>query len=96
MSSKIWIVKLTPQAEKDLRYWRKVNPNVFQKCLEILKLLELEPTNLETTGNPEWLRGAFSGCMSRRITKADRCVYQVLKKERIIKVLQMRFHYDDH
>jgi len=95
MSSENWTVKLTRQAVKDLKHWRKANSKVFQKCLLILQELEIDPTNLETRGRPEWLRANLSGCMSRRITRADRCVYQVLKKEKIIKVLQMRFHYDD-
>jgi toxin YoeB len=91
-----WKVKLTPQSESDLRHWKKTNIKVFYKCLQILKELEKNPTNLDTIGHPEWLKGKLSGCMSRRITQKDRCVYQVIENERIIKVLQMRFHYDDH
>lgn len=91
-----WIVKLTRQAEKDLKHWQKTNKNTFQKCLDILKQLETEPTNLQTVGQPEWLKGNLAGCMSRRVTKADRCVYEVLLKQRTIKVLQIRFHYDDN
>ena len=87
MSSKKWNVKLTRQAERDLKYWRKTDEQVFQKCLQILKLLEVAPTNLNTPGHPEWLKGPLSGCMSRRITYLDRYVYQVLKKEKSIKVL---------
>lgn len=96
MSSKNWTIKLTHQAEKDLRFWRKTNPQTFKRCLRVLQELELNPTNLETIGRPEWLKGKLSGCMSRRITLVDRCVYQVLRNEKIIKVLQLRFHYDDH
>lgn len=95
MSSKKWIVRFSRQAEKDLNFWRMSNDRIFQKCLGMLRELEVDPTNLETTGQPEWLKGELLGCMSRRITRADRCVYQVLKKKKIIKVLQMRFHYDD-
>lgn len=91
-----WIVKLSRQAEKDLKYWRKRDIQIFQKCLHILQELKVNPTKLDTIGHPEWLKGKLKGCMSRRISRADRCVYQVLKKERIIKVLQLRFHYDEH
>ncbi|MBT9133036.1 MAG: Toxin RelK [Firmicutes bacterium] len=66
---------------------------MFKKCVQILQQLELDPTNLETVGRPEWLKGNLSGSMSRRISRSDRCVYQVMKKERVVKVLQMRFHY---
>ena len=96
MSLENWTVKLTPQAEKDLKYWRKTNQQVFQKCLKILKKLETNPIELGDVGHPEWLKGRLSGCMSLRITRVDRCVYEVIGKEKIIKVLQMRFHYDDH
>jgi len=96
MSSKTWIVKLTRQAEKDLGYWAKNNPKIFDKCLHILTTLENDPLSMKTTGYPKWLKGELTGCMSRRITHADRCVYQVVKENRTIKVLQMRFHYDDH
>jgi Txe/YoeB family toxin of toxin-antitoxin system len=96
MSSQNWTVKLTRQAEKDLKHWKKTDVRIYQKCLHILKKLEKHPTNLENTGHPEWLKSSLSGCMSRRITQADRCVYQVLEEEKMIKVLQMRFHYDDH
>ena len=96
MSSMIWAVKLSRQAEKDLRFWKRSNASIFQKCLDVLEQLENDPLNLETIGRPEWLKKPLSGCMSRQITERDRCVYEVLRKERIIKVLQMRFHYDDH
>lgn len=95
MSSRTWTVKLTRQAEKDLKHWKKTNQRVFKKCLQILCELKMDPTNLQTTGQPEWLKGNLSGCISRRITKTDRRVYKVLNKEKVIKVLQMRFHYDD-
>lgn len=95
MSSKSWTVKITRHAERDLKFWRKTNHKVFQKCVELLYEIENDPTNLETTGCPEWLKGNFSHCMSRRLTKGDRCVYEVIAKDRVIKVLQMRFHYDE-
>ena len=91
-----WTVKLSRQAKEDLKYWQKTKQSIFQKCLGILKELEDNPTNLNTTGLPEWLKGKLAGCMSRRITKYDRCVYQVLDEKRVIKVLQLRFHYADH
>lgn len=91
-----WRVKLSSQAEKDLKHWKRTNAKILHKCLQILKEVENGPTNLETVGNPEWLKGNLSGCISREITKKDRCVYQVFKNNRMIKVLQMRFHYDDH
>jgi toxin YoeB len=91
-----WLIKLTRQAERDLKYWRRHDRATFDKCLELLKQLEADPTNLETSGHPEWLKGDLAGCMSRRINQSDRCVYEVLRDSQVIRVLQMRFHYDDH
>lgn len=91
-----WTVKLSRQAKTDFKFWKNSNVQIFQKCLDIMKQLETDPTNLKTVGNPEWLKGKLFGCMSRRITYADRCIYQVFGKSKIIKVLQLRFHYDDH
>lgn len=91
----IWQVSLTKQACQHLDYWEKNQKNTFKKCTAILKLLETDPMNLKTIGKPEWLTGSLSGHMSRRITGKDRCVYQVFQIEKIIKVIQMRFHYDE-
>lgn len=95
MSSRNWTVKLTSQAEKDLKFWHKNNRKVYEKCVEILRQLEADPINLQTTGKPEWLKGNLAGHMSRRITRVDRCVYEVIKDQKIIKVLQLQFHYED-
>ena len=91
-----WLVKLTRQAELDLKYWHRYDRATFEKCLELLKQLETDPTNLETVGHPEWLKGDLAGCMSRRINQSDRCVYEVLGDAHVIRVFQLRFHYDDH
>ncbi|PIX17146.1 type II toxin-antitoxin system mRNA interferase toxin, RelE/StbE family [Candidatus Desantisbacteria bacterium CG_4_9_14_3_um_filter_40_11] len=71
MSLMNWGVKLSNQAEKDLKHWKKTNTKIFGKCLEILQELEVDPTSLETIGQPEWLKGSLSGCMSRRITQKE-------------------------
>lgn len=91
--SESWKVVLTKPAFRDLEYWQKANPGIYQKTLEILELLKTEPLNLNTVGKPEWLKHNLTGCMSRRITKSDRCVYRVFAEEKIIQVLQLRHHY---
>ena len=95
MSSKSWKVKLSKQSESDLKYWYKTDKKIYKKVLKILEILETNPTNLNTIGKPEWLKGNLTGFMSRRINQVHRCVYQVFRKEKIIKVLQMRWHYDN-
>ena len=42
----------------------------------------------------EKLLGDFSGAYSRRINVRHRLVYQVLKKERLVKVVRMWSHYE--
>ncbi|MGR3220817.1 MAG: type II toxin-antitoxin system YoeB family toxin [Candidatus Anammoxibacter sp.] len=85
MQSTNWTIKLTRRAKVDLKFWKNSNSRIYQKCIDILKQMEYDPTNLKTTGNPEWLKGKLSGCMSHKISKTDRCVYQVLGENKIIK-----------
>ena len=44
----------------------------------------------------EKLSGDLSGNYSRRINIKHRLVYQVFKKERIIKIIRMWTHYDEN
>jgi len=58
-------------------------------------LLELIANNPFSSPPPfEKLVGNLSGANSRRITIQHRLVYQVLEKERVVKVLRMWTHYE--
>ena len=78
------------QAQKDAKKLK--GTPLAQKTKELLAILEKDPYQ-----NPppfEKLLGDLSGAFSRRINIHHRLVYQILKKERIIKVLRMWTHYE--
>jgi Txe/YoeB family toxin of toxin-antitoxin system len=82
-----WHVVFTKQAQKDAR--RLAAAGLRPKAG---KLLGSNPF-----GEPppfEKLIGDLAGAFSRRITIQHRLVYQVLEKERVVKVLRMWTHYE--
>ncbi len=88
-----WNVKYTSNAKKDLIFWFKNNEKTYDKIKNMVEEIRDNPFNLELSGKPELLSGNYKGCISRRINKKDRLVYKPIKKDKIIKVLQCRFHY---
>lgn len=64
------------EALNDLNYWKKPGNKVIQK--RISKLIQsIEKTPYEGIGKPEGLKYHHSGKWSRRITGADRIIYEV-------------------
>ena len=85
-----WRVVFTKQAQKDAR--KLAAAGLRPRAEELLQLLAANPF-----GQPpsfEKLVGDLAGAYSRRITIQHRLVYQVLEKERIVKVLRMWTHYE--
>ncbi len=62
------------------------------KSEELLALLEKNP--FRTPPPYEKLVGDLAGAYSRRINVQHRIVYQVLKKEKAVKILRMWTHYE--
>lgn len=86
----MWTVVFTKQAQKDAK---KLNhAGLRSKTEELLEVLKKNPT--ETPPPYEKLVGDLEGAYSRRINIQHRLVYQLLKKERIVKVLRMWTHYE--
>ncbi len=78
------------QAVKDARKIK--NASLALKIKLLLKVLSVDPFQ-----NPppfEKLLGDLDGAYSRRINVQHRLVYQVYKKQRIVKVLRMWTHYE--
>ena len=63
-----------------------------KKVKELLALLEKNP--FQSPPPFERLLGDLEGAYSRRINIQHRLVYQVLKKQKIVKVLRMWTHYE--
>ncbi len=86
----MWKVIYTNQAQKDAK---KLNAAGFRPQAEkLLKILIKNPFQ-----NPppyEKLVGDLTGAFSRRINIQHRLVYQVLKKEKIVKVIRLWTHYE--
>ncbi len=87
---KSWRVVFTPQATKDAK--KLDRSGLKPKAQALLEILATDP--FQSPPPFEKLVGDLSGAYSRRINIQHRLVYQVLKRERIVKVLRMWTHYE--
>jgi len=85
-----WKIVFTKQAQKDARKLTTVG--LKPKAEQLLKLLETSP--FQDSPPFEKLVGDLAGAYSRRINIQHRLVYQVLKEERVVKVIRMWTHYE--
>jgi Txe/YoeB family toxin of toxin-antitoxin system len=85
-----WQVVFTKQAQKDAR--KLASAGLRPKAERQLEILARNP--FETPPPFEKLLGDLKGAYSRRINIQHRLVYQILEKERIVKVLRMWTHYE--
>ncbi len=86
----IYRLVYTKQAQRDAK---KISQARLKK--NVLKLLEiLEQNPFQSPPRYEKLLGDLSGAYSRRINIQPRLVYQVLEKEKVVKVLRMWTHYE--
>ncbi len=88
-----WNIKLTSNAKKDLIFWFNNNEKTYKKIKQMIEEIKGNPLNFNVTGKPECLSGNLSGCISRRINKKDRLVYEIIKQKKIVKILQCKYHY---
>lgn len=85
-----WQVVFTKEAQKDAR--KLASAGLRPSAEGLREVLKKNPFQ-----NPppfEKLLGDLKGAYSRRINIQHRLVYQVLKDERIVKVLRMWTHYE--
>lgn len=80
----------TKQAQKDAKKLKETR--LASKARQLLALMEQDPFCTEPPF--EKLIGELEGAYSRRMNRQHRIVYQVLKKERIVKVLRLWTHYE--
>jgi Txe/YoeB family toxin of toxin-antitoxin system len=85
-----WRVVYTPQAQKDAR--KLARSGLRARAQKLLDLLARDP--FETPPPVEKLLGDLAGAYSRRINIQHRLVYQVLEKQRVVKVLRLWTHYE--
>jgi len=84
-----WKVVFTKQAQKDAR--KLEASGLKPKAEKLIDLLHEDP--FRKSPPFERLMGDLSGAYSRRINIQHRIVYQVLEKEKIVKVIRMWTHY---
>lgn len=85
-----WQLYFTKHAQKDAH---KIAAAGLRKKVEaLLSVLEVNP--YQNPPHYEKLVGELSGALSRRINMQHRQVYQVLEKERAVKILRMWTHYE--
>lgn len=85
-----WTLHFTKQAQKDAKKLKAAGLKPQAEAL--LTILQSDP--FKNPPRYEALIGDLSGAYSRRINIQHRLVYQVLKKDKAIKILRMWSHYE--
>jgi Txe/YoeB family toxin of toxin-antitoxin system len=85
-----WRVVYTPQAAKDAK--KLSRSGLKPKAEALLEILERDP--FQSPPPFEKLVGDLAGAYSRRINIHHRVVYEVLKREKVVKVIRMWTHYE--
>lgn len=84
-----WKVVFTKQAQKDAR---KLAASGFKpKAEKLIEIIREDP--FQKSPSYEKLVGDLSGAYSRRINIQHRLIYQILEKEKTVKVIRMWTHY---
>lgn len=86
----MWQLYYAKQAQKDAR--KLASSGLKDKAQALLAIIQVDP--YQTPPPYEKLVGDLSGAYSRRINIQHRLVYQVLEKEKAIKVLRLWSHYE--
>jgi len=85
-----WKIIYTKQAQKDAK---KISiSGLKNSVINLLEILEKNP--FQTPPPYEKLIGDLSGAYSRRINIQHRLVYQIIEKDKIIKIVRMCSHYE--
>jgi toxin YoeB len=85
-----WRLVYTRQAQKDA--WKISAAGMRPRVEKLFDLLKEDP--FRTPPSFEKLVGDLSGAYSRRINIQHRLVYQILEKEKTVKIIRMWTHYE--
>lgn len=85
-----WKLVYTKKAQKDASKLKSIG--LKSKVEELLKILAEDP--FKRPPPYEKLVGDLNGAHSRRINIQHRLVYQIIKEQRIIKIIRMWTHYE--
>lgn len=84
-----WKVVFTKQAQKDAR--KLAASGLKPKAEKLIEIIREDP--FQKPPSYEKLVGDLSGAYSRRINIQHRLIYQILEKEKTVKVIRMWTHY---
>ena len=85
-----WKLVFTAQARRDAR--KIARSGLRSRAERLLVVLRRNP--FQTPPPYEKLLGDLAGACSRRINIQHRLVYQVIEKERVVKILRLWSHYE--
>ena len=85
-----WQVVFTKQAQKDAK--KLASSGLKIKALSLIDILKENPFQVQPPY--EKLIGDLLGADSRRINIQHRIVYQILREEKVVKVLRMWTRYE--
>lgn len=86
----MWQIYYTKQARKDAK--KLTSAGLKEKAQALLKIIQEDP--FQRPPPFEKLVGDLDGAYSRRINIQHRIVYQVLEKQKAVKVLRLWTHYE--
>lgn len=86
-------VKVSTDADKVIRKWKKSNPQFWKKYQKIYhELMDHPRTGL---GHPEPLKGGKDITWSRHVSAHDRIIYDIYDEIITVLVVEVEGHYDD-
>jgi len=85
-----WKLIYTKQAQKDAKKLKA--SGLESKAIRVLDILKEDP--FKKPPPYQKLVGDLSGAYARRINIKHRLVYQILEKEKIVKIIRMWTHYE--
>ena len=86
-------VKVTSDVSKVLKKWKKSNPTLYKKYVNIVHELADHPRT--GIGHPEPLIGGKDITYSRHITAHDRIIYDIYDDVLVVLVIETEGHYKD-
>lgn len=86
-------VKVSTEADKVIRKWKKSNPQLLKKYQKIYhELMDHPRTGI---GHPEPLKGGKDITWSRHVSANDRVIYDIYDEIITVLVVEVEGHYND-
>ena len=86
-------VRVSTDAEKVIKKWKKSNPQLLKKYQRLFHELADHPRT--GTGYPEPLIGGKDITYSRRLSAHDRIIYDIYDDVLVVLIIETEGHYSD-